>query len=1063
MVADQKKSGFNAPTAYVEDEISPTHSSPDDSTNYIKDDFEARLNRSCNLTGKTVDNRMLDPDAMIESLDRFTAELVSQASQLNKEDDRYKISTSDHTWDDDTSPNEITFPSISTSAPNVVTFKSDEESNNETKDQVDGPVNELPSNDFSSINTSTMTESTLIAFEANKLATAFKNEADMSQSITSVNSLELDQIQPPSHLNSLTNSAVSLEKPVPKSPKLVTRKKSLPAGLMIRRALTNSLNHGSSLESLENQSISNLDQVKPPAEIKDVFDMEASLSSVASLPNEMSEMKADFVINGILNKDSQILQDHNPIFNIKHQANVIHFMGSSVSDIENMNPPSIFNEITDMCNSLSDIPTEAIGSETEIFEDCYTHVADTTLVEDQTEFTDANSITPIQSDFGSSSNESSPKKARNLSTNKQKRSLARERYKTYTIPPEILSEMQSKQANKLESTSEDYNTAIDHTIDENTYVSPTYSTASSKKMTPKEQRRANKSRYDTQVLDEAVTSILQQPIIEPPKEDVASEDSCNSANQSPARTKLSIRRNFIQKRLQNKERFRTQTLSESSFSPDTPSSGSPLKGEADMHLLVQQEANLILKTLNETNININVDELLDCETVSLVSNDDDSEHNSGGSMNYRTYHKSWGIRKNNVPIIQSNLTIEQQQIAVQNDLVNCDPSNLSNDPEYDHTSGESDHSEDENQVKVIGKPKIVKPGEKPAVEEPIVQEEQTKVVRGRRKPLFSKINTNMKTPPKQIKPVKPVSPNVRNSGLKPGTNLKAVASKQPRTVLAKPPVSQSRANGHSVSPKTSPARTAVNKTTPKLSTIPPKQSAKEQPPQLERQGTFTKEDVPPPVLKSKIPAPASKIPSFTSKIAKSVASTATRLNGKTAVAKGSVKSASSDRIPKTNKIYNRSTSADSRDTNVRKIQSSSSSQSLKGDTRIQNGAIKKSGIPSPAQRSNSNSSLNSNDSAKKQVTSKIASLWKKIEESKMKTPKNDTRVWIQTEAEPEPEPPRLIRSNTFDNKEEVKLRSKPVQEDGTITKRISRLGSFVVMDENEGGIDLPAATCTANV
>lgn len=181
------------------------------------------LAKSCD-DSKQVDNRMLDPDAMIESLDRFTAELVSQASHLNKDEDKYRVSTGDNTWNDDTSPAEVTFPSISGSAPNVITFSNEDDSNHieVEANAVDG--NEKPSNDFSSINTSTMTDSTLIAFEATKMATVFKNEAEMSVSSTSVNSLELDHVEPPSHLNSLTNSVTGLEKIVPKSPKLVKRK-----------------------------------------------------------------------------------------------------------------------------------------------------------------------------------------------------------------------------------------------------------------------------------------------------------------------------------------------------------------------------------------------------------------------------------------------------------------------------------------------------------------------------------------------------------------------------------------------------------------------------------------------------------------------------------------------------------------------------------------------------------------------------------------------------------------------------------------------------------------------
>lgn len=78
----------------------------------------------------------------------------------------------------------------------------------------------------------------------------------------------------------------------------------------------------------------------------------------------------------------------------------------------------------------------------------------------------------------------------------------------------------------------------------------------------------------------------------------------------------------MQKRLENKDRFKTQTLNEASFSPEL--SASP---ETDLHLMVQREANLVLKSLRETKTT--TDELLECETLSLVSNDDDSEQNSG--------------------------------------------------------------------------------------------------------------------------------------------------------------------------------------------------------------------------------------------------------------------------------------------------------------------------------------------------------------------------------------------------------------------------------------------------
>lgn len=139
------------------------------------------LEISSDAVETSIDNRMLDPDAMIESLDRFTAELVSQASHLqNKDESKYNGSvTEGSTWNEDSSPNDVTFPSISGSAPNMVTFGS-ESANVIGEEIVDIAVENAGkevSNDFSSLNTaSTMTDSTLIAMEATKVMNAMKVE-----------------------------------------------------------------------------------------------------------------------------------------------------------------------------------------------------------------------------------------------------------------------------------------------------------------------------------------------------------------------------------------------------------------------------------------------------------------------------------------------------------------------------------------------------------------------------------------------------------------------------------------------------------------------------------------------------------------------------------------------------------------------------------------------------------------------------------------------------------------------------------------------------------------------
>lgn len=96
------------------------------------------------------------------------------------------------------------------------------------------------------------------------------------------------------------------------------------------------------------------------------------------------------------------------------------------------------------------------------------------------------------------------------------------------------------------------------------------------------------------------------------------------------------------------------------------------------------------------------------------------------------------------------------------------------------------------------------------------------------------------------------------------------------------------------------------------------------------------------------------------------------------------------------------------------------------------------------------------------MTSKIASLWKKIEDTKKQPPKTDGRKWIQSDSKEEP--PGLIRSNTFENKNGAILREQSHQ-NGDSTKRVSRWGSFVIVDDEESGFQQSAnqAVSVANV
>ncbi|KAK9874744.1 hypothetical protein WA026_005556 [Henosepilachna vigintioctopunctata] len=1007
-----------------------------------------RLERSCNDSSNVMDTRMLDPDAMIESLDRFTAELVSQASShLQNRDSLYKSNMNDNTWDEHSSQNELTFPSISVSAPNVVSFKSDNDTSGsianhlDTPDGVDHP--ELQSNEFSSLNTTTMTESTLIAIEANKVADAFREGADMSLSNNSLASLELDHVQPPSQLNSLSNSLICLDSK-PNSPRMI-RKKSLPSNIMARRALNHSLSHTSSVESLEHPYVAHANNTNNTSSVvTEQMNLGGNTTTQSLTSSDRTFSKRDFIINGTFNENNLSLNNPSSLLFVSpSQLN-------SLTNIDAINPPSIFNEVTDMCNSLADVGTSEICSE--VFEDCFTQIAENTFLteNDATEFSDANSITPIQSDINSSSNENTPKRQKGLSkglTSKQRRVLAKERYKTYTIAAEmVMKESLMNQEDEENSCSDNFKTACERSrsVDEDaTRASPTYNVEqSSQKLSPKERRLSERSRFQTQVIEVSQLQELHRlNSLEQSKgsdSDASGTSSKESPSQSPSRSKLSIRKNCMQRRITNRERFKTQTLDDPKFVHDTlVCDVSSENRESELYLMVEKEANKVLKNLRDATINH--EELLDCETLSLVSNEDDSEHNSGGSVNYRTYHKSWGFRRD-IPIINP-----VENVTAASDLAG---ESCENEPVGSDTEDEAKQA--------CRKPKIVKPVEKKLQDNnnSSEEEQQPKGIRGRRKPLYSKNNINQVSP-KSTKPTKTLTSNlVKNvtSTLRSTTPTKSIASK-PNKLINKPPLqiktpnSFSRPNSSSgsplksISPSVNVSSGSSNKrNTSKLSS----EGKQSSPAHLERQGTFTKDESPTATpklpVKTKIPGFASRIPS-----AGTAKSPNSRIPAKTSniPRSGLFKSASSERSAKTDsvKVYNRSTSADSRESiSSRKIQSSLSSHSLKSDLGKvqQNGAIKKT---IQNQRSNSNTSLNNTNNSKKQVTSKIASIWKKIEESKKKIPiKNDSKKWIEAQVD-----------STSDDVDSSSVTSREKDSD---VKRISRLGSFIVMDENEDSFKL---------
>lgn len=269
-----------------------------------------------------IEDKHKDPDLMLKSVDRLTQELVSTAEYLRKTaattlSDEISIEqkmSGSNTWNDENS-----FPSISLSAPmigstidettmatdqicpmpeekaeNLIEDKTPTNENYTftVKDEADGPI--TPKIDFkvggeigtqpvgkinfisygpTSIETcSTMSNSTIVQVEANRIANKLSN-----QMIDSTTSLDLENVRPPSSMDCISMSSFQ-ESSIQQSP-FKTAKKSLMSGFVAKRALGHQV-FNASVESIN--SIHNLDSIRPPSIMDELLDSMISVDSIIS-------------------------------------------------------------------------------------------------------------------------------------------------------------------------------------------------------------------------------------------------------------------------------------------------------------------------------------------------------------------------------------------------------------------------------------------------------------------------------------------------------------------------------------------------------------------------------------------------------------------------------------------------------------------------------------------------------------------------------------------------------------------------------------------------------------
>ncbi|XP_036148505.1 uncharacterized protein LOC105840120 isoform X2 [Monomorium pharaonis] len=1035
--------------------------------------------------------RQRDPDAMIASLDRLTATLVQQTEAIRERDSGVmKQSLTCDTWNED-SPNDVSFPSISMSAPLAASFNSD------TQDEQRTTISE----NNEQIN---MTESKIIQREAIKLAQAVDAESNNQHELetTNLTSIDLEVIKPPSSMGSLLSltasyvdntetfdnrdrcHSTSLPLKNANDPRNV-RKKSLPIGVVAKRALGQNQSHTTSLENLLNEcTSSHLENVKPPSmmdELPDVVDMENSMLSVASITSEIADSKEQDS-HSLTGSDPAVFEMLKPVANVLSMTCMRYVEGmqtsasNSLSEcLENINPPSLFNEVTEMDESTMEATTDTMCSDTLCIDmELYTEAMHSIVAEviDETENDTDEAATPISSEYCvSSSTESTPKRrphSRSYLTPKQKRNLAKERYKTYTIAAEIV----KKEEEERRRQSSNINSA-DNRI-------PRGKCSPFSKLTPKQRRQENRARFQTQVLENPfsdlhVTQTKKEVVHKITVEDTVEKQEAMSPVKSliPMFTKLPVCKTFRKKRgdlQENKERYRTRTLNnlETMFKEIEHNSASSISTAAEgqsasvqeypqekIQSMLEQNATIVLKTLNESDKASNSgDDILHCETVILESNDAESDHN---------------LRMSFVNNIQTSTTNVDNEKLKDEHIVVAYENPGSTDPVDSDSDEESNCADEGQEFKETKKPRIIKPSV-PDRDSSMdffngtdkSEPESPKAIRGRRKALYSNLITRKPTsqssPLKQVNSVSgipigrcntsPIVRATRATTLRQNNNSTMVATKDfpkcnmsPKRISPSTDTEKKVRNLTAVSKRISASQKGsaltFTKVTKRHSTSPTflsnqNDSRRSEVPNklLERQGTFTKDE--PEVENAPTVHSASYSPIKT-KIAKPIVGGASPKIYQAGKSKISVKVHQDQ--PKMMLANNSEKMQSSKGLLMtpKKVLSGKIGMPMKvlNSNALQNDKTKK--IDPLGQRSNSNSSIVSNSSTSvqnrklaKEATSKIANLWKKVEESKnrQRFEKPDTRQWIKptnsvTEvnaltAVNDPPAYRLFRSSTFE-------------------------------------------------
>ncbi|CAG9120770.1 unnamed protein product [Plutella xylostella] len=952
---------------------------PKSANTTLESEVKDELNRSNESYADVLDGSWSDVGSPPKHYEAGT--LTRNKNKLEWTDIKYTEKPADYddaskhtdTWNDNTCPDDVTFPTISGSVHMVSSIRSEvvdptnalpdllEKSeitsmsfsrpdltnklDRQSPDHVmpmiedhyehDRMLDNIPEPSYMSLADDTEPKfdsilSSAIEKEAARLAAQLKCSQfnGMDTSVTSLNSLDLDNIKPPSNLGSLLSLSASghfddTSTQMSKKCSQKSRKKSLPHSLMVKRALSHSFHIGSS-EHLDSNPMSLIGDVKPPSEMEHL-DMESSMVSVSSIVSEVADAKEK---TPVVFDFKQPVQDF-PM--CSHLTNVFQ-------DLDQVNPPSLFDEMAESTVEIEQTTAH------QVYEDCLSTLNVVTDIPSGSE-----NCTPLPSDM--SSVESTPKRQRYL-TPKEKRLVAKDRYQTYTIADPAA---ESDVTLAVDTETDEFLTWTKSESDSRSddYVTANSEAKTKRRISAKQRRMEDRARYQTQTVD--ITNIITQ-------------NGSIDPQIAELRERLAAKKTMKQKRVEDAERFRTRTLSD------------------DVALPAREDA-VESTTGYDSLSSAELDQQL------LEGPHDDDEVTSTQML---TYTKTFGQY---LPVIESPTTIDlclvnnlkniemtaSYRRAMQNDLKNNPSSSDFASYEGDSHSEGRVHSDSETETPAVKpKPKITKPDlrrdESLDSNESIDKEQDApKAIRGRKKAMY-------------------VSPYRR-------TTAPAKRPAPPAKTIQKPAITKPLAKALSAKPPSktpTPTKATSTNTSPKK--IPPKSPSKiaqkpmsiplAKPLPLERQGTFTKEE-------SSVPARDLPVPE------RSVQSRLVKAGTPT----------SPSRLPRARPALTKAASGDAKNPPKKPSPRPSTSgmrPSASNHSLQSNDSGKTVTVSSRGSRQGSTGSVHSVTTAMKDIESKISGLWKKVEQCKKQSPaKPDKRVWIEAE-KPDPEPPKLIRSSTFD-------------------------------------------------